>query len=65
MNLARQINEKLDEISRHNQERNAVEADFQDPPQPMRDMITSELRHTMRLKHPTHLPAPVVSEKKC
>tara|TARA_R110000824_G_scaffold374147_2_gene564649 strand:+ start:954 stop:1298 length:345 start_codon:yes stop_codon:yes gene_type:complete len=31
MNLARQINEKLDEISRHNQERNAVEADFQDP----------------------------------
>ena len=31
MNLAREINEKLDAILRHNQERKAVELDFQDP----------------------------------
>tara|TARA_B110000196_G_C20961638_1_gene574274 strand:+ start:462 stop:806 length:345 start_codon:yes stop_codon:yes gene_type:complete len=31
MNLAREINEKLDEILRHKQEVNAVESDFQDP----------------------------------
>ena len=31
MNLAREINEKLDAILRHNRERKAVELDFQDP----------------------------------
>lgn len=31
MSLAREINEKLDEILRHKQEVNAVELDFQDP----------------------------------
>ena len=31
MNLAREINEKLDAILRHNKEVNAVKLDFQDP----------------------------------
>ena len=31
MDLARQINKKLDEIIEHNKERKAVELDFQDP----------------------------------
>ena len=31
MSLAKEVNEKLDAILRHNQERKAVELDFQDP----------------------------------
>ena len=42
MNLAREINEKLDEILRHNQERKAVELDFQDPNFTINDVSSGE-----------------------
>ena len=42
MNLAREINEKLDAILRHNQERKAVELDFQDPNFTINSMETGE-----------------------
>lgn len=42
MNLAREINEKLDEITRHNQERKAVELDFQDPSFTLNSMESGE-----------------------
>ena len=42
MNLAREINEKLDEILRHNRERKEVELDFQDPSFTMNDVNSGE-----------------------
>jgi hypothetical protein len=42
MNLAREINEKLDAILRHNQERKAVELDFQDPDFTLNKVDTGE-----------------------
>jgi len=42
MNLAREINEKLDEILRHKQEINAVELDYQDPDFVLEDAKTGE-----------------------
>ena len=40
MTSAREINEKLDEIIRHNRERKAVELDFQDPSFTINDVNT-------------------------
>ena len=42
MTLAREINEKLDAILRHNQERKAVELDFQDPNFTLNDVSSGE-----------------------
>ena len=42
MTLASEINEKLDEIIRHNKEREAVELDYQDPNFTLNDVNTGE-----------------------
>jgi len=42
MTSAREINEKLDEILRHNRERKAVELDYQDPNFSLEDANTGE-----------------------
>ena len=42
MSLAREINEKLDEIIRHNRERKAVELDYTDPDFTLEDANTGE-----------------------
>jgi len=42
MNLAREINEKLDAILRHNREVKAVELDFQDPNFTINDVNSGE-----------------------
>ncbi len=42
MNLASEINKKLDEIIRHNKEKEAVELDFQDPNFKLKDVNSGE-----------------------
>ena len=42
MDLAREINKKLDEIIEHNKERKAVELDFQDPNFTLNDVKSGE-----------------------